>query len=1203
MNFQLLPVMKTAFPSISLAFLACCLPALAFPTAGDPEFHGLFEVQQDLRFTSRFGAVLLEIPAADLPQFRETLAQDLSEKKFPQRHASRALGLTDTRWAESDTAGFIAATKAGLKNPHYLGRLRAACLLLESDIDAAIQTARDFGLIQNAMADFSVQLVAKDPKRAFELYKDRASKDETTFPPYPMFIRWAELDATAAWTALNSLTDKDRLKNHVSSLRKSVSAHLARRDLATALRLIDSLDSPDAKAKTTREMLAAITQEDMPAALDICRKIDTKDAWLSFARFLHTSDDRETLRILLESLPAAHQEEGRAAFFTRNEEPVMPAFRNARLIPLLDDPALQRKILIALTEAHMGNAYEPMPDPVIDAALGMTADILAPSTPLPLRQHLLRYMLGRNPMKVLPWILSLSDAEWNTFREDIMRGWADSQFATDIPSLLTHDHPRAKAIGTQLIDGWMRSSPADAMPTAVRHAPQRIAKEMNFYTLHQQLGEDFLKAQTTLHEIADPAAQTAALRAYVLWSVGNLAVAQAKTMAGEYIQQFPDQDPKEILGRLAMRPEEEFDDAISSIPGMPEKDKDEKRSIRARGLLLKGEEKRAFKLLKDIRSDVAFFSALYYLNNNGQVTITRWDEFLSLIAARPDTENQKDVIDLYTRKLVESQNEKAMQFVSRIRDKKLRTAFSTAVTLRTPPTKDANTWERAVELGLATEAGRTMGMKAVRIMANQDPKITIKTLLKSGPDAMRLEFVQPVMEKLVTDDPAAAFAMLKSFPPQASGSSLSNVMTEWGRVDPRAACDAALSLIDENPNASFVNSTVDSWFRKDADSARAWVLSLPPGKGRLAALTSMVRHLSSSDPEQAAKLYLTEFKPPLTDFTASQIARELARYSYLAACQFLIGLDGKIEVRQITSTWQDILREWFATDPEAAGQFLGSLPESAFTTQLRNEFSANSKTAQEKNPDPLQALRNGTIHQKPLSKNAAAELRKAVIQPANQDTYLANYCIFLLRRNRDADIQQVLIDARDLAKPSTESSRSEIPSVITACLQHLQQYHPQRIPAFLDSLAAASPEWLENAVAAMWSPHFDRQGRRHSMTPLMASSLLRLPPEKRAKLITNTLAHARPLPDEWVSFLTAADHPTAGEKPHTKILLVLAKADLPSALSAATQLPPQQGDPMVRAILTVFPSREDASKAIRALPPENRPRAEAWHDALNPQAN
>ncbi len=1206
MNFHPFLVMKSAFSSIPLAFLACCLPAFAFPAGDDPEFKKIFEIQEDVRFISRFGAVLLDIPAAELPRFRETLTRDLSDKKLPQRHAFRALGLTDTRWAEADTTGFIAATKAGLKNPHQLGLLRATCLLLESDVDAGIQAARDFEFSYATMEPFSILLATKDPPRAFAFFTERAINSKTSFSPVPMFLRWSEIDAAAAWSALNSLADNTRLNHHLPTLRASVSAHLARRDLPTALRLIDSLDSQHTKAETTRNMIAVLTKADDSIALDICRKIDTKDAWLGFARSLQTQDDRETLRILLKSLPPAHQEEGLAAFFTRNDDPVMPAFRNARLIPLLEDPGMRRKILIALAGAHTDDAYEPMPAPVIDAALGMTADILASSTPLPLRKHLLRYMLGRDPMKVLPWILSLSDAEWNIFHEDIMRGWAASRHATDIPSLLSHEHSRAKAIGIQLLDKWMWSSPADALTTAVRHAPGRIAKEMNFCTLHKQTGEDFLKAETSLDEIADPVARAAALRAYVLWSVGNLAPELAKTMAGNHIRKFPDQDSKDILGRLAMRQEEEFDQAISAIPGLPDKDKDEMRGLRARGLLLKGEEKRAFQLLKDIRADSAFFSALYYLNNNGQVAITRWDDFLSLIAARPDAEKQKDVIDLYTRKLVENQNEKAMRFITRIRNKELRTAFSTAVTLRMPPTKDGNTWERAVELGLATEAGRTMGMKAIRVMANQDPKIAIKTLLKSGPNAMRQEFVQPVMGKLVTDDPAAAFAMLKSFPTQISGYSLSDILREWSLLNSRAACDAALSLIGENPNDSLVSSTVDSWFRQDADSARTWVLSLPEGKGRQAALTSMVRHISSSDPDQAAKVFLSEFKPPLPDSTANQIARDLARSSYPAACQFLLGLDGKIEVRQITSTGRDILRGWLAADPESASQFLSSMPESDCATQLRGELAANPKTADTTGnatqPDTLKALRDGTIHQQILSDHAAEKLREAVIQPANQSSYLSDYCVFLLRRNRDADIPGVLGDARNLATPSPESRQDTISAAITACLQHLQKNHPQRIPAFLDSLAAVSPEWLENAVAALWSPHFARQGNRQRISPLMAASLLRLPPEKRSKLIAGTLAYTSPIPAEWLSFFTLADQPNAENEPPVGILLALAKEDLPSALRAATQLPSPQGDPMIRSILAAFPSREEAAKAIRTVPPGNRPRVEAWHDALNPQA-
>jgi hypothetical protein len=191
----------------------------------------------------------------------------------------------------------------------------------------------------------------------------------------------------------------------------------------------------------------------------------------------------------------------------------------------------------------------------------------------------------------------------------------------------------------------------------------------------------------------------------------------------------------------------------------------------------------------------------------------------------------------------------------------------------------------------------------------------------------------------------------------------------------------------------------------------------------------------------------------------------------------------------------------------------------------------------------------------------------------------------------------VLKDAHDLGKQQAEASGFHaVPEAIKEIIRHLLQYNPQRIPAFLDSLATDAPDWLETAVTALWS----RSGNPHRITRLMASSLLRLAPEKRAKLIAAYLSHANPLPEEWVSFLTDADEPDAGKEPHAAILFALAKNDLPAALHTAALLPVPQGDPIVRAILVAFPSREDAAKAILALPPANRSRSSAWLEALNP---
>jgi hypothetical protein len=1016
------PIMKTTFPGTLLALLGCCLPALSFPTADDPEFKELLELPSELRFTARFGSTLLEIPAAEIPAFRESLVRDLNDKKIPDNHASRAIRLTDTHWAESDTAGFLRAIEAGLKDPHHSARLRATCLLLDSDVDAAIRTACDFGFSYGSMELFAEQLAAKDPQRAFALFTERAIDSKTAFSPVPMFLHWAETDADAAWTALNSLGENPRLNHYLSSSRTAVAAHFARRDLPTALRLIDLLDPPHAKAETTRAMIASITRDDIPAALGICRKLDTKDAWLGFARSVHTPDDRETIRILLESLPTAHRNEGLAVFFSY-DDPVLPAFRNAQLIPLLKDPALRRKALLDLVETHMANAYKPMPDAVVDAALAMTADILGPATPLPQRQHLLRQMLRRDPMAVLPWILALSDAEYSSFQEDIRKAWPDERLAMDIPALLAHEHPRARAIGTRLLDDGLWSKPADVLAIAVRHAPERIAKEMNVYVLHKQMGEDFPNAEAQLREIADPAARTAALRAYALWSIGRLPPAQAKAMAQEYLQKNPKEDPKDILstsrhaaGRGIRRRHRHHPrpagtgQGRETRPARPRTFPQERGTTRAPAP--QGHPLRQRVLLRTLlpqQQRTGHHHALGRFPRPHRRTPRCAYPKGCHRSLRPDARGKPE--------------RQAPQIVARVSNKKFRDAFSTAVALRTPPSKDADTWARAIKLGLTTDAGRTLGVKAIRIMANQDPKSAINTLLQSGPDAMRPEFVQPVMEKLVLDDPPAAFALLKSFPSETSGASLSTILSEWSRIDPQAACQAAVSLPAENA-ARHLGSTVESWLGQDAQAARSWIFSLPQGPARQAALTAMIQQLSSSAPHEAAELFLKEFSPPLSDSLANRIASGMSQTSYPAACQFLIGLDGKIEARRFSNTWLSILRDWSASDPDSAARFLESMPDSPFARELRtlSQGTARNTTRKQAISDPLNLLRSDTLHRQTLSEHAAADLRQAVIQPANQSTYLAPYCVYLLRRNQDAAIPKVLKDAHDLGKQQAEES-------------------------------------------------------------------------------------------------------------------------------------------------------------------------------------
>lgn len=446
----------------------------AVPAKDDAALAKLLDIPNGTQFTGAFARYLLELPPADLPAFRANLTVGLLEKKLPRRHAWNALGLTDTRWAETDAAGFIAACENGLKEVPPVGLRHALLRLAETDPDAAVRVWRDLKLDKDRnyhTVGLLGSLAAKDPQRAIALFKELPPPHHFSEPVAEAMIRaWLETGIDVAWQRLNELPPPPEHLPH--QRRVLVCATAARQDPAKAVGLLETVAAANERAAIQAGLFYHLSRDEAPLALDLACRINTAAAWQSFASRARFGTDENTLRQLLAVLPPKMLERSLTAFFTA-DDPVAPAFSNARMLSLLPDAALRRTMIVAIAE--VGEArMRPLPIAVVDAAAAIGPGVLDPPTPEPVAKKLLAGMLARNPLALLPWMLQLSEAEWRERSSRICFDWPISRLAEDAVTLLAGKPPRERELGGILAERWLSADPMAAFPVLLDQLPDLV---------------------------------------------------------------------------------------------------------------------------------------------------------------------------------------------------------------------------------------------------------------------------------------------------------------------------------------------------------------------------------------------------------------------------------------------------------------------------------------------------------------------------------------------------------------------------------------------------------------------------------------------------------------------------------------------------------------------------------------------------------
>jgi hypothetical protein len=158
-----------------------------------------------------------------------------------------------------------------------------------------------------------------------------------------------------------------------------------------------------------------------------------------------------------------------------------------------------------------------------------------------------------------------------------------------------------------------------------------------------------------------------------------------------------------------------------------------------------------------------------------------------------------------------------------------------------------------------------------------------------------------VVGEWIKSDQTAALAWLDSL--DLRGAAQQNVhsqfMHNWVNEDAPAASRYALGIQDEKSREQAISSLVGAWGNNDPVAAREWIMNSLEGESKNRSLNSLIQNLTHQDPTTALQYY--------QEATANLTPEAIEKTFGGAASQ--------------------IARNWVQHDPEAAGQWVMSLPE------------------------------------------------------------------------------------------------------------------------------------------------------------------------------------------------------------------------------------------------------------------------------------
>ncbi len=162
------------------------------------------------------------------------------------------------------------------------------------------------------------------------------------------------------------------------------------------------------------------------------------------------------------------------------------------------------------------------------------------------------------------------------------------------------------------------------------------------------------------------------------------------------------------------------------------------------------------------------------------------------------------------------------------------------------------------------ELKKNAARNLISSLGYQDPDTALEWIRQQSGDEQP-GYVANMLSRIANNDHARAVEIYQEFLPtlteeQRNGefsSAASNIVSNWGQFEPKAAGDWALALPEGQARNQAVSSLANSWLRNNSMAASEWIGDLPAGPMRDQAIQPLVRTIQEDDPEAAFAWALT----------------------------------------------------------------------------------------------------------------------------------------------------------------------------------------------------------------------------------------------------------------------------------------------------------------------------------------------------------
>ncbi len=231
---------------------------------------------------------------------------------------------------------------------------------------------------------------------------------------------------------------------------------------------------------------------------------------------------------------------------------------------------------------------------------------------------------------------------------------------------------------------------------------------------------------------------------------------------------------------------------------------------------------------------------------------------------------------------------------------------------------------------------RSAGVSAlVNALAYTDPKAAAELVTQMPGDRRKGDAVSNVAMRFARSDTASALAWAETLGGDQRNSAFSGIAYTWTQQDPKAAFDYYAKHEIMSADGFMVNQALRNWAQSDSTEALAWARTLPDGKLKDRALSTVVVSMADHDPREAAKM-ISSLPASSQDDAAGNLAARWATNDPTAAAQWAANLPEGDARRMAT---RNVVATWAERDVAKTAAWLEKLPAGISRDGAVYEFS------------------------------------------------------------------------------------------------------------------------------------------------------------------------------------------------------------------------------------------------------------------------